>query len=91
MSDEREIANRLLMIATSACSELTQEEQDFSSLVTATRRSFKRNNVISSPCKGRKKKATFKRKVILMKLAHADFFPSNTELKFLKQRGLGIV
>lgn len=89
MSNEREISDRLLRIAASASNEATQEERNFSSVVALTRRNFRRNNA-SSPRKGRKRNRTFKRKVVLMKLAHADFFPSNVELKFLKQRGLGI-
>lgn len=90
MSNEREIANRLLTIAANAANKSTQEEQDFSSLVQATRRNFRRN-LTPSPRRGRKRKTTFKRKLVLMKLAHADFFPTNAELKYLKQRGLGMV
>lgn len=90
MSEEREIASRLLRLAATASSETTLEERNFSNLITATRRNFRRSNVTASPRRSRKRKHTFKRKVVLMKLAHADFFPSNAELKFLKQRGLGM-
>ncbi|XP_025833281.1 uncharacterized protein LOC112905330 [Agrilus planipennis] len=89
MSEERVIASRLLQAAENVSHEETAEEKNFTSLVRDTRRCFRRNEVASSPSRGRKRKRTFKKKVVLMKLAHADFFPSNSELKFLKQRGLG--
>lgn len=54
MSDEREISDRLLRIATSASNESTQEERNFSSLVAITRRNFRRNDITPSP-RGRKK------------------------------------
>lgn len=71
-SRDRDIADRLLRIAADAGSAQTREERDFSSLLHATRRNFRRGE---ESAVGRKKKDSFKRKVILLKLAHADFFP----------------
>lgn len=52
MSDERLTSDRLLRIAASASNESTQEERHFSSLVAATRRKFRRNDITPSPHKG---------------------------------------
>lgn len=61
MSDEREIADRLLKIASSASNKSTLEEQDFSFIVAATWKCFRRSNVTASPRKGRKRKASLKK------------------------------
>lgn len=90
MSSDENIAHRLIQIAANASSQITSEERNFSSLIQSTRRNFRRQELTFTPRRGRKRKKIFKRKVVLMKLSNADFFPSKPELKFLKQRRLGI-
>lgn len=85
MSDSNEIARRLQQIAAQGMRE-TAEEQNFSSLLTATRNSFRRN---SPNIRGRKRKAYFSIPVLLLKLAHAEFGPGKPESNLLKKRGLG--
>lgn len=90
MSDTvNDIANRLLRQATNASIEETAEEQNFSSVVDATRRTFRRGS--PSVQRGRKKKPHFTTAVFLMKLAHAEFAPGKIESSYLKTRGLGIM
>ena len=89
MSNDENIAQRLIQIAANA-TQVTSEERNFSSLLQSTRRNFRRQELTPSPRRGRKRQRSFKRIVVLMKLSNADFFPSKPELNFLKQRGLGI-
>ncbi|CAH0552833.1 unnamed protein product [Brassicogethes aeneus] len=96
MTEETSVA-QVLLRATCRASQPTVEERNFTSLLSETRQHFRRNSSgrstrTSSPTsgRGRKRRTSFKKKVILIKLAHADFCPSNTELKFLRERGLGM-
>ncbi|CAH0560535.1 unnamed protein product [Brassicogethes aeneus] len=84
--NESEIATRLIRAAANVL-EPTPEERTLSSLISQTRMSFRRNCVDNK--RGRKRKSSFHKKVTLLKLAHADFYPTTAELKFLKERGLG--
>lgn len=87
MSIDSDIVQRLIRAANNAGNNETEEEVNFSAVIRGTRQSFRRHEVVSS--RGRKRKQTLQKRVVLLKLAHADFFPSNAELKFIKQRGLG--
>lgn len=90
MSREQEIASRLLRVASNAANQVTEEERSFTSLVAATRRNFRRSLDSNLSTRGRKPRRSYKKRIVLLKLANADFFPTNSELKFLRQRGLGM-
>lgn len=86
-NDSADIVRRLMQAANNAGNNETVEEANFSEVIRATRQSLRRHEGVSN--RGRKRKRTFKKRVVLIKLAHADFFPSNAELAFIKRRGLG--
>lgn len=93
MTDDSDIARSLLVAACHASSGPTPEERDYdyATLLRSTRQNFRRPDPAVAPTpRGRKRKRSFKKKVVLLKLAHAEFYPCNAELRYLKERGLGI-
>ncbi|GLV33552.1 hypothetical protein CBL_21374, partial [Carabus blaptoides fortunei] len=67
-----------------AVSALNVGEDDFERVVNRTRRSF-RPKSRSTP----KRKTKWKKKIILLRSANADFCPSAAEIKYLTDCGLG--
>ncbi|CAH1113826.1 unnamed protein product [Psylliodes chrysocephalus] len=86
------VAARILQAANNVAVTPTREEDsenEFQSLLTTTRQSFRRRDSGTTPSRGRKRSRTFTRKVFIMRLANANFFPGKKEQQFLKDRGLG--
>lgn len=61
------------------------EDDDFERVVNHTRRSF-RPKSRSTP----KRKTNWKKKILLLRRANADFCPSAAEIKYLTDCGLGM-
>ncbi|KAF5297523.1 hypothetical protein FQR65_LT19708 [Abscondita terminalis] len=85
--DPRQVISSVLRAANSAAQTATNEENNFETLLNETRSAFRRRE--SGTPRGRKRKDYFSKKIVVLKLANADFLPGNAEQKYLKERGLG--
>ncbi|KAK4882299.1 hypothetical protein RN001_005618 [Aquatica leii] len=83
------VANRLLRAASNAASQQTDEENAFESMVSATRRNFRRSDVTVPSPRGRKRRDHFSREALLTNFSHVDFLPGFSEQRYLKNIGLG--
>ncbi|CAH0564600.1 unnamed protein product [Brassicogethes aeneus] len=95
--NQQDVAGRIIQAAITVSSSPTVEEGSFSHILASTRASFRpqlqqrRLQAQSTNKRGRKRKATYQKKVFVVKLANVTFLPPPYEQKYLNKRGLGLL